>query len=136
MKEEKCQNPWNKNCKKTNIVLGILYKGEELPICASCWDKIAVSAHEWGEDRRPPANATVTLEGDTLLVEGQIRVEDKQPVTKRYCVSHSVTSKVCSKCKVEKSIAEFPNNGRMKDGKGAWCRECCREYNRERRLKL
>lgn len=43
---EKCRNPW-KNCKHTDIILEIMYKGKALPICRSCWNKIAKSNKQW-----------------------------------------------------------------------------------------
>jgi hypothetical protein len=45
---EKCKNPWKPNCEETDIKLYIQIKGEDLPICKTCWDKIAASNHEWG----------------------------------------------------------------------------------------
>lgn len=51
-------------------------------------------------------------------------------------------TKICSKCKEEKSITEFHKNKNHKDGLAHWCKECCKEYhkkyyqeNREKLLK-
>lgn len=32
--------------------------------------------------------------------------------------------KICTKCKVEKELSEFPNNKNGKDGKHCWCKIC------------
>lgn len=50
----KCRNPWkhgdhNEKEDATDIKLFITYKDENLPICQSCWLKIADSDHEWGD---------------------------------------------------------------------------------------
>ena len=38
--------------------------------------------------------------------------------------------KTCTKCKLPKDLEEFPDNKGCSDGKGSWCRECFRAYNR------
>jgi len=44
---EKCSNPFNPNCKNTDIKVYIEVDGvEEVPICGSCWDFLAENA-EW-----------------------------------------------------------------------------------------
>src|SRR5687768_7098175 len=37
-------------------------------------------------------------------------------------------TKVCSKCKVDKSVEAFSLNSRRKDGRSPWCKSCCRAY--------
>ena len=44
---EKCRNPWKANCPNTKISLSIVFKGEERPICAQCWEEISESDIEW-----------------------------------------------------------------------------------------
>jgi len=44
---ERCKNPWSNRCKNSDVVLYILYKGEEVPICSRCWRKIAGMDVEW-----------------------------------------------------------------------------------------
>lgn len=44
---EKCRNPWNKDCKGSDIEVYILFKGDKLPICRNCWDKISEENLEW-----------------------------------------------------------------------------------------
>ena len=46
--------------------------------------------------------------------------------------------KFCKKCGKEKVFAEFHMNAVMKDGRGSWCKECGRSYNREhmRRVRM
>jgi len=44
---EDCQNPWNKKCGNHDIEVYILLKGERVPICRSCWKKIAEKDLEW-----------------------------------------------------------------------------------------
>lgn len=42
-----CRNPWNGECKNTDIELSIYYKGEYLPICRECWQEISEKNLEW-----------------------------------------------------------------------------------------
>ena len=44
---EQCKNPWNKECKNDNIQVYIIVKGERVPICRHCWDKLANQDVEW-----------------------------------------------------------------------------------------
>jgi hypothetical protein len=44
---EHCKNPWKDECKSENIKLYIQVKGENLPICQQCWNKIADQEQEW-----------------------------------------------------------------------------------------
>lgn len=44
---ECCENPWNQNCKRDDIELYIVVKGERKPICRHCWGKIAEGEAEW-----------------------------------------------------------------------------------------
>jgi hypothetical protein len=46
-KMEHCKNPWIDACKSENIKLYIQIKGEKLPICQQCWNKIADQEQEW-----------------------------------------------------------------------------------------
>lgn len=39
-------------------------------------------------------------------------------------------TKICSRCKKELPISKFPKHKRSRDGLGAWCKECHREYNK------
>ena len=43
--------------------------------------------------------------------------------------------KICSKCGIKKSLMEFNNEKSSKDGKGCWCKECIRIYDRLRNMK-
>ena len=43
--------------------------------------------------------------------------------------------KICSKCKTEKSLDEFPVNRTKKDGRGYSCKSCHAEYTRSHYLK-
>ncbi len=42
-----CRNPWNGECKNTDIEVTIYYKKELLPICQSCWSEIAEKDLSW-----------------------------------------------------------------------------------------
>lgn len=42
----------------------------------------------------------------------------------------TMTSKLCTKCNTEKSIADFYKNKNSKDGLSAWCIECQLAYHR------
>lgn len=42
-----CQNPWNSECNNPDIVLYIVNKGEKIPICRPCWQKITEFEIEW-----------------------------------------------------------------------------------------
>jgi len=44
---EHCKNPWNGECKNTDIEVYIYHKGERQPICRNCWKKIAEKDIEW-----------------------------------------------------------------------------------------
>jgi hypothetical protein len=46
---ERCRNPWNGECKNTDIEVYIYHKGERQPICRNCWQKIAEKDIEWVE---------------------------------------------------------------------------------------
>lgn len=45
-------------------------------------------------------------------------------------------TKICSKCKIEKSINEFCNNKKKKDNKNIWCKECQSEYYKQNSDKI
>jgi hypothetical protein len=46
--QETCQNPFRKRkCENTDIQLYIVIKGETIPICHNCWNRIADSNYEW-----------------------------------------------------------------------------------------
>lgn len=44
---EHCRNPWSEHCDNEHIKLYIQFKGEIIPICDNCWDKIADQDKEW-----------------------------------------------------------------------------------------
>ncbi|MCL1966102.1 MAG: hypothetical protein FWF66_03255 [Candidatus Bathyarchaeota archaeon] len=44
---EHCQNPWKNTCHGEQIKLYIQFKGETIPICEHCWNKIAEQDTEW-----------------------------------------------------------------------------------------
>ena len=44
---ESCRNPWNGNCRNSDIELYIYYKNKMLPICRHCWKQIADKDLEW-----------------------------------------------------------------------------------------
>jgi len=44
-------------------------------------------------------------------------------------------TKICPRCKCEKSIEQFCKNPNKKLGIGSWCKECSRKYNKEYRRK-
>lgn len=41
-------------------------------------------------------------------------------------------SKVCARCRIEKTLSEFPANRKARDGRGGWCSDCQRDYMRGR----
>jgi hypothetical protein len=45
-----------------------------------------------------------------------------------------MTTKVCSRCKVEKDLSEFNKHSKYKDGHEYWCRKCVSLYRREKYL--
>lgn len=49
-----------------------------------------------------------------------------------------ITMKQCCHCGVEKPTTEFYDSKRSSDGKTAWCKDCVKEYNRNRynRIKM
>lgn len=40
------------------------------------------------------------------------------------------TVRTCTRCKVEKPIGAFGSSKKTWDGRGTWCADCMREYNR------
>ena len=42
-----------------------------------------------------------------------------------------ISTKTCSKCKIEQPISNFSKNKCMKDGFCNWCKECYKERGRE-----
>jgi len=42
-------------------------------------------------------------------------------------------SKMCRKCKVEKSLDEFHNDKRNADGKSSMCKKCRHEYDKKQK---
>ena len=47
---EQCKNPLKPECHNENIMLYIQINQEKLPICQQCWNAIAETTYEWGED--------------------------------------------------------------------------------------
>jgi hypothetical protein len=45
-------------------------------------------------------------------------------------------TKICSKCKQEKSLSDFPNQKSTKDGLFYWCRDCCKEYGIKNKIRI
>lgn len=43
----RCRNPWNGECRNTDIELSIYYKGEFRTICHQCWREIADKDLTW-----------------------------------------------------------------------------------------
>ncbi len=43
----RCRNPWNGECRNTDIEVIIYYKKSFLPICRSCWNDIAEKDFAW-----------------------------------------------------------------------------------------
>jgi len=42
-----CMNPWNPECRNTDIEVSIYYDGRMVPICHRCWEEIANKDVEW-----------------------------------------------------------------------------------------
>jgi len=42
-----CMNPWNPECRNTDIEVSIYYDGRMVPICHRCWEEIANRDVEW-----------------------------------------------------------------------------------------
>jgi len=45
--EVHCMNPWNSECRNTDIEVSIYYDGRMVPICRKCWEEIANKDVEW-----------------------------------------------------------------------------------------
>ena len=45
--EVHCMNPWNPECRNTDIEVSIYYDGRMVPICRRCWEEIANKDVEW-----------------------------------------------------------------------------------------
>ncbi|HIE15157.1 TPA: hypothetical protein EYP70_07790 [Candidatus Bathyarchaeota archaeon] len=50
IQSERCMNPWNGECKNTDIAVFIYHEGRRLPICRDCWFRIASTDIEWSCD--------------------------------------------------------------------------------------
>ncbi len=48
-KKEECQNPWNKLCHSQNIKLYVKQGEQEIPICRSCWERLAENPDFYAE---------------------------------------------------------------------------------------
>jgi hypothetical protein len=44
---EQCKNPWNGECRNTDIEVYIYHRGTQIPICSHCWREIADKDIEW-----------------------------------------------------------------------------------------
>lgn len=44
---EHCMNPWNGECRNTDIQLYIYYRRRRRPICRSCWEDIVKGEYSW-----------------------------------------------------------------------------------------
>jgi len=44
---EHCLNPWNGECRSTDIAIYIMYKGERIPLCWKCWREISRKNIVW-----------------------------------------------------------------------------------------
>jgi len=42
-----CMNPWNKDCRNTDIEVYIYHNNERIPICHACWDELADKDITW-----------------------------------------------------------------------------------------
>jgi hypothetical protein len=47
LEKEKCMNPWDGECERTDIALYIMHRGRRLPICRRCWNGISAKNIEW-----------------------------------------------------------------------------------------
>jgi len=45
--KNRCRNPWNGECRNTDIEVTIYYKNRLLPICRECWRDIAEKDLTW-----------------------------------------------------------------------------------------
>ncbi|UCD97217.1 MAG: hypothetical protein JSV35_04015 [Candidatus Bathyarchaeota archaeon] len=45
--DEHCQNPWNGDCDASDIEVYLAHEGNQIPICAECWRRIADDVCEW-----------------------------------------------------------------------------------------
>jgi len=44
---ECCMNPWNGECRNTDIQIYIFYRNRKRPIGRSCWEEIAKGDYSW-----------------------------------------------------------------------------------------
>lgn len=63
------------------------------------------------------------------------REKNKEKHTDEYYKNLSGT-KICPKCKKEKSITEFSKNRGRPDGLYFWCKDCWKEYRENRSKKI
>jgi len=44
---EHCMNPWNGDCRNTDIQLYIFFRQRRRPICRACWEGVAKGDYSW-----------------------------------------------------------------------------------------
>jgi hypothetical protein len=74
-KGEVCLNPWKhgeNKCQNGDIKLYIEVKGETIPLCSKCWDKIAVSEKEWGSTIDENGRDLTCVDVENLGFEGKM----------------------------------------------------------------
>lgn len=49
---------------------------------------------------------------------------------------YPLVDKVCRRCSESKSLDDFDQNLKCRDGKTSWCKGCRRSYQKSRRLRL
>ena len=47
---ESCKSPLKPDCGSRDIAVYIVFGGKTLPVCRKCWDEIAETDLEWGEE--------------------------------------------------------------------------------------
>jgi hypothetical protein len=66
----------------------------------------------------------------------KLRAKETADNNKQYRETHkaevsTIVSKICNKCKVDKSLYEFNKNSSAKDGRHWMCRECAKQSNKD-----
>lgn len=68
-----------------------------------------------------------------------MKVAFHQPSQNHYCIgvitmTTTIIYKICKKCKIEKNASDFYVRPQMTDNLSAWCIQCHRNYEKEKRL--
>lgn len=96
------------------------------------WDDLGDSQDEVDKQKKSCANHQRELDDSEREEEEAVR---RMQIIMQNGNSGDGYMKLCSVCKNEKPLIDFPNNSKAKDGKYQYCRQCSNAKNKEWRSK-